>query len=198
MAISKLCTIPGCGKRQYAHDLCENHYGRQRRHGSPFGGRVSPGSLMDWLLAHQDFTGDECLKWPFADDGKGYGVVKVDGRQQYAHRIMCTLVNGEPPTDLHETAHSCGNGHLGCVHPGHVRWATRAENHADKLGHGTHARGERCPTVKITEDQARQILALKDKMLKKDIAAMFGVTLGHVSNIHLGKRWGWLQEDVRA
>src|SRR5690349_16534473 len=83
------------------------------------------------LLAHQDFADADCLKWPFADDGKGYGVIKVDGRQQYAHRIMCTLVNGEPPTELHETAHSCGNGHLGCVHPGHVRWATRAENHAD-------------------------------------------------------------------
>lgn len=148
MAISKLCTIPGCGKRQYAHDLCENHYGRQRRHGSPFGGRVSPGSLMDWLLAHQDFTGDECLKWPFADDGKGYGVVKVDGRQQYAHRIMCTLVNGEPPTDLHETAHSCGNGHLGCVQDaekGHrcdVRrhpWA--CEQHPPREALGMAARG---------------------------------------------------------
>lgn len=80
----------------------------------------------------------------------------------------------------------------GCVNPRHLRWATRSENHADKLDHGTHNRGEQCPTVKITEEQARQILALKGRLSQKDIAAKFGVTFQHVSNIHLGKRWAWL------
>ncbi len=195
MATSVLCSIPDCGKKRYAHGLCENHYGRLRRHGDPLGGRTSPGKTLAWLYEHQGYDADSCLIWPFADDGKGYGVTNVDGKQQYAHRIMCALVNGEAPTPDHEVAHSCGRGNLGCVSPKHLRWATRSENHSDKITHGTHSRGERCPTVKITEEDARQILALKGKMMQKDIAAKFGVSLGHVSNIHLGKRWAWLTDE---
>jgi hypothetical protein len=194
VANTRLCSIPDCRKKHYARDLCYGHYMRQRRHGDPIAGRIPPGEALDWLEAHLDHEGDDCLVWPYADDGKGYGVIKYDGRQQYAHGVICTRVHGPAPTELHEVAHSCGRGQFGCVNPKHLRWATRVENHADKLGHGTHTRGERSPAVKITEDDARQILALKGKMMQKDIAAKFGVTLGHVSNIHLGQRWGWLRD----
>ena len=195
MAATRLCSIPGCGKNHFGRGYCNAHYLRLRKHGDPLGGRTAPGSCLEWINIHLDHEGDGCLKWPYADDGKGYGVANVDGRQQYAHRIICERVYGAPPTELHEVAHSCGRGQFGCVNPKHLRWATRAENHADKLQHGTHNRGERCPTVRITEDQARQILALKGVMMQKDIAAMFGVTFGHVSSIHRGKRWGWLTDE---
>lgn len=195
MANPRLCSIPGCCKKHYAHGYCNAHYLRLRKHGDPLAGRVPPGAPLTWLRSQVGGESEGCVAWPFSHDGKGYGVVSYEGHQQYAHRLICGWVHGDAPTDLHEVAHSCGNGHLGCVNPKHLRWATRSENHADKLKHGTHNRGERCPTVKITEDQARQILALKGKMMQKDIAAVFGVTFGHVSSIHRGKRWAWLSDD---
>ena len=192
MSENQICHLEGCINKHYARGYCEKHYLRWRRHGHPLGGRTSPGVPLRWLEENVGYHGDDCLRWPFADDGKGYGVVKVDGQQTSAHRAMCKLVHGDPPTADHEVAHSCGQGHLRCVNPNHLRWATRSENHADKLTHGTHNRGERCPTADLTESQVRQILSLKGIMLKKDIAAQFGVSLSHVSNIHLGKRWSWL------
>lgn len=93
------------------------------RHGEP----------LRWLLDHVEYPEKGCLIWPFARDGKGYGSLGKKG----AHRRMCEIVNGPAPTPKHHAAHSCGNGHLGCVHPRHVRWATCSENQMDRFLHGT-------------------------------------------------------------
>jgi hypothetical protein len=190
------CCIADCFKKRYAHGLCEAHYYRLRRHGDPLGGRTSPGKPLEWVHQHKTYNSNDCLIWPFAaKDRNGYAMVMLDGKITYAHRIMCTIINGDPPTPLHEVAHSCGRGHCGCVNPTHLRWATRSENHADKLLHGTHRRGERCPTGKLTEDQVNQILALKGKMSPKDTAKIFDVSLSHICSIQKGRRWGWLVDQ---
>jgi hypothetical protein len=76
------------------------------------------------------------LIWPFARYNNGYGnVTFYDALGKHstgAHRIMCKLVHGEPPTPKHEAAHSCGNGTGGCINPHHLRSDTRGGNNADK------------------------------------------------------------------
>jgi hypothetical protein len=59
------------------------------------------------------------------------------GDTLYAHRLMCQLAHGDPPTPDHIAAHSCGRGHEGCVNPNHLSWKTYSENELDKRVHGT-------------------------------------------------------------
>lgn len=91
---------------------------------------------------------------------------------------------------------ACGNGSKGCVNPGHLKWATRAENEADKIDHGTSNRGERSGNAKLTNEEAVEIKRLLGvtKLSQKRIAQSFGVSATTVHEIASGKRWAWLSE----
>lgn len=143
-------------------------------------------------------TGDECLTWPFGRNSWGYGKLKVAGKYVGAHRYVCKLVHGAPPTADHDAAHSCGKGHDGCIAPEHLSWKTRAENKDDELVHGTRNRGERNGQVKLTEADVREILALKGMETKRETAARFGVVPQTISYIHTGRNWAWLSEESAA
>lgn len=80
-------------------------------------------------------------------------------------------------------AHSCGNGHTGCVNPNHLRWDTRTGNLSDKLIHGTHNRGEKSPVSKLTNQEVEKIRALLSVKTQAEIALMFGVTQSNISKI---------------
>lgn len=194
-----VCAIDGCSKLAYLRGWCSPHYQRWRRHGDPLGGgsyRPPQGEIdrfyREVLLTDERGPDDECLIWPYCRNGAGYAQKVFDGEKQFVHRRLCEEVHGPAPTPEHQAAHSCGRGHLACVTKGHLDWKTRPENEADKLTHGTDPRGERCGTSKITEATAREILALKGKMPIEAIGKRFGVSGGHVNNIHLRKRWAWL------
>lgn len=132
---AKLCVVDGCGRAVRSLGLCESHYGRQRTHGDPLAGQTYPGALMKWIKEHSTWNGDECLIWPYGDSGNGYGRIMVGRKASRAHRVMCEIKHGPAPHEGLEAAHSCGNGHIGCVNPNHLRWATRGENQSDKYLH---------------------------------------------------------------
>lgn len=75
---------------------------------------------------------DECILWPFGKRGR-YGRVYVNGKTVSVHRYVCERTYGPCPPDKQHAAHRCGV-HL-CINPRHVRWATCAENEADKFIH---------------------------------------------------------------
>lgn len=133
------CKIAGCEKPSVGQGMCNKHYRRWKRHDNPEF-RLIPypenkGDCFQWLKDHQTFDGGECLRWPFHRDQSGYGRVRVMGKSMAASRFMCELVRGAPPSPEHQAAHSCGNGHLGCVNPRHLRWATPKENMEDLARH---------------------------------------------------------------
>ena len=99
--------------------------------------RAPNGAAVAWIFEHLSFSGDECLIWPFRRGETGYGRVRWEGKQRNVSRIVCGLVNGEPPSPEHQAAHSCGNGRGGCANPKHLTWKTPQENQADRLVHGT-------------------------------------------------------------
>lgn len=187
------CLVDKCGNPTLRKGYCNAHYLRLWRHGDPLGGGTPKGDLKRWIndvaLRH---TGDECLTWPFSKNGKGYGTLSVNGKTGEAHRYICNLVNGPPPTPKHQAAHSCGKGHEACISPIHLGWKTNAENKADKLVHGTHNRGERHVNAKLTEPEAREILSLKGLELQRQIAKRFMVSPSLISGIHAGLKWSWL------
>jgi len=151
--------------------------------------RKGQGEGLAWIKAHVAYQGDDCLMWPLSR-GRGYGHVSVNGRVLKASRVMCELVNGPPPTPDHEAAHSCGNGHEGCVTPKHLSWKTRAGNQRDRRAHGTQAAIlPGATTRKLTAENVAEIRSLAGLLTNTELAARFGVTRSTIRQILLRKTW---------
>jgi hypothetical protein len=176
--------------------MCGPHYKRYWRYGDPFAG----GSFQQAAEAETYFQeivlthdGEGCLLWPFSRNSEnGRAVMSVDGNKVQVHRRACEVVNGPPPTEAHEAAHNCGNGHLGCVSPGHTRWATHIENKADEIEHGTRIFGARNPKARLTASQVREVRTMRGSATYEQIAEAFGVSESAINHIFSGKNWGWL------
>jgi hypothetical protein len=141
------------------------------------------------LRAHVGHTGDVCLIWPMARDDKGYGLVGYLGTVYKASRLMCILAHGEPPSPMHEAAHSCGNGALGCYHPQHLSWKTGSENQYDSIAHGTFGRKRGAARFKLTETQVAQIKAMQGKKTQRELGPMYGVSPETIGKIFRGQTW---------
>ena len=147
------------------------------------------------ILAHvilADFHPHECISWPFARNGSGRAVFgKKRGLVQspLVHRVVCSVVHGQPPSADHEAAHTCGNGHLGCINPRHLEWKTSKDNKADQLRHGTRNHGERNGMSKLTAEQVAEIRSLRGMTPQKVLADRFGIDQSAVSDIQLRKLW---------
>lgn len=182
------CRLNGCGRPVRSRGLCNAHYLRLRRYGDPLGGSTPIGEAMRYfnevVLA---YDGNDCLLWPYSKTGFGYGRIWVDGKFVSVHRIVCIEVNGPPPTQDHHAAHSCGRGHLACVSKSHLVWKTPAENAEDRLVHGTHNRGERHASHKLTEAEVLQIRDFRGKQLQSELAEKFGVHRATIGKIMRGR-----------
>ncbi len=195
MAAHRLCTIEGCSKRHYGRGWCKAHYERWRTCGDPLF-PASRSVLLEWVLSHVTYSIDKCLTWPFHRHTKGYPgrLYAADGRKMFAHRLMCELAHGQPPTPKHEAAHSCGKGCLGCINPNHLSWKLHKENMNDRLIHGTHNRGSRNGHSIVNECEVLEIRSLKGKMSNQVIANKFGLSPRSVRNIFLRRTWDWLED----
>ncbi len=188
----KHCSIPGCKRPHRLKGWCATHYARWRRTGDANVVRVVENKRLQFVketAAH--YVGDDCFIWPFAKSSRGYGPLTIRGRQTSAHVLVCELVHGPKPGPEYEVAHNCGV--RACCNPRHIRWATRRENHADKLLHGTAQRGEKHPRVKLTEEQVKEIRSLAGQLAHKQIAERYRITSGTVSNIINRHTWSWLE-----
>jgi len=186
------CAVRNCGRKVLCRGYCCAHYQRWTKYGHAEGGgpmKTQNGTLLRWMRRHLNHEGEGCLPWPFAVNHRGYGAVYFRGRTRIASRVMCILAHGEPPSEDHQAAHSCGKGHEGCVHPGHLSWATQTENMADQLEHGTRARGVTHGMRKLSPEQVRAIRSQAGKQRHKDIAAKFGINRRTVGHILSGERW---------
>ena len=79
----------------------------------------------------------------------------------------------------------------GDYEPGNTRWATRAEQNANKRRGA--ARGEKARSAKLTEDAVREVRKLLAQGVKQtEVAKQLGVAKQTVSNVKNGVTWGWL------
>jgi hypothetical protein len=89
----------------------------------------------------------------------GYKIVHLysggESKSFLVHRLVCCGFNGEPPSPDHQVAHN--DGVKTNNHADNLRWATSKENHADRVVHGSHTRGERCGTHKLTAEQVAEV-----------------------------------------
>lgn len=102
------------------------------------------------------------------------------------HWLVALAFLGPPPSPRHVAAHKDGSRTNNRAD--NLRWATPAENQADRIAHGTHMAGERHPGAKLTEADAASIrAAFMAGEKQRDIAARFGVHQATVHRICAGK-----------
>lgn len=136
--------------------------------------RFGDGKGYKWIMANQGYREDACLIWPFKLAKSGYANFRYY-EMHYAHRFMCELVNGPPPSEEYEAAHSCGRGNKGCVNPMHLSWKTRSENQLDKRNHGTNNNYiRRIPP--LTLEEIKDIKKLAGKETKDQTAARYRIS----------------------
>ena len=182
----KLCSVEGCERKLLAKGMCSSHYDRFRKYGTTEPKRMTErGAGRRFVEDNVGHASQECLFWPFPTCG--YPEVSVDGKRIRAHRYMCILKHGEPNLPALEAAHSCGQGHKGCVNPNHIRWLTPSENQLERRKHGTSNAGDRNGRRKINSLIAEQIR--NDARSPKEIAAEFGITRASVWVIKTGRAW---------
>jgi len=194
MADDRICSVDGCGKPHYCRSLCRRHYRRLLRSGDTdmeLADAGEPDRYLNDVVINYDR--DECLFWPFARS-KGYASISRGvGRSALVHRIVCERVHGPSVGGRKYAAHSCGKGHLGCVNPKHLRWATHQENMMDRIDHGTDNRGERSGHARLTRGDVLTIRAMFASGLSQPyIARKFDVARTTVSSITSGRSWAWL------
>lgn len=126
----------------------------------------------------------ECVLWPFTRLPKGYGMLGHNGLHWRAHRLMCQMTHGHPPTSKHVAAHSCNNP--SCVNPNHLSWKTSTENHLDQRSAGTQHTNKYGPTGALEPAQVKMIQALKGVATQAAIAEQFGVSEETIRRIHIG------------
>lgn len=132
----------------------------------------------------------------------GYGQVTLaePRRKRYVHDLVATAFLGSRPTGA-DVAHWDNDGMNNCV--SNLRWATAVENMADKLRHGTHNRGERSGTHKLSVEQVAEIRARygpharyrRGLETQRSLAAEYGITWQQVGLIVRGDRWNY---DMRG
>lgn len=183
MADAVLCSIDGCDNPADRRGWCTKHYARWYRNGDPTLGRAFVGDIAALFRMACSHKGEECLIWPFKKTAEGYAQMKLEGRTVITSRAVCEVVNGPPPSPEHQAAHSCGQGHAGCVSGGHLSWKTRSGNEADKAAHGTKMFGERHPNSKLNEADVRSIRQFALRHTYAEIAGMFSISEATVRQI---------------
>lgn len=190
----KVCSIEGCGGTfKVTAGLCNKHYIRMRRHGSPTAGGTERGSVAAFFDAHVDYQGDDCVIWPFSRDGNGYARMRHNGRNEPAHRLMCIRAHGEPSEPRNHATHKCGRGADGCINPRHLEWGTPFKNQQDRVRHGTSNRGERCAAHRLKAEQVETIFSrLQAGERPYLLAREYGVHDVTILDIKIGRSWAWL------
>lgn len=160
----------------------------RRKRGRPVGSSEANRWIEEFLS--KEHHSDECVEWQFSQITHGYGVFTKNRVRHRVHRFVCEAVNGPPASDKLDAAHSCGNRL--CINPRHLRWATRKENCADRLLHGTENVGERNGQAKLTETDVREIRRLLESGEKlRVVAERFGISVSHVSDIKSRNNWAY-------
>lgn len=70
-----------------------------------------------------------------------------------------------------------------------LKWVTPAENYEHKKIHGTHLRGEKIHTAKLTEESVRMMRFLDGQFSRRAIHRVFGVSLRQTIGILKGRSW---------
>ena len=135
------------------------------------------------------------LKWIMRIEG--YPLVSLSRGNRYVQRLVHRLVLeafvGPAPKGM-EACHKNGKQHDPRLV--NLRWDTKKANHADKWLHGTMLVGEETNSVKLREEQVKEIFFSSEPI--SVLAHRFGVGRSAISRIQSGETWKHLRLDREA
>lgn len=110
-------------------------------------------------------------------------------RQRFGvHQLVLQAFIGPRPSSRHEGAHNDGNPKNNDYR--NLRWATKAENAADREAHGTLICGEASHFATISAEAAQEIASLVDEGADKSaLAQQYGISVGAINRIAAGHSW---------
>lgn len=118
-----------------------------------------------------------CWRWQLGLDNWGYGMSRINGKQDKAHRVSYRAFVGEIPAGK-SVLHMCDV--RDCVNPEHLYSGTAADNMRDAKERG-RLNSKR---TKLTPEQVMQIRAMRnDGATKKEISEYFGVNQRAVQKV---------------
>jgi hypothetical protein len=116
-----------------------------------------------------------CWEWQGAK-GKGYGHLRVNKHDTYAHCLMWKCTHGETK-GLH-VLHKCDN--RCCINPDHLFLGTPADNMRDKVLKNRAG-------IKLNVEAVKDIRT--SKLSPKDLAKKYGVCVDYVGQVLRRKTW---------
>jgi hypothetical protein len=143
----------------------------------------------DGMIRHRD---TQRVRKPRSNNGYPCVTVK-DGRRRvplYCHRAVAEAFLGPCPGPGYLVAHRNGNRGNPCL--GNLRWATYAENEADKKLHGTldQPKGEAHYRAKLTEELIRKARTMIESGLsRRAVARQLGFSPGTIIKALNGTAW---------
>jgi len=141
------------------------------------------------LVARSNRVAGTVLKGHVKKGGYKEYKIQIEGRgtHVYAHREVLLAFVGERPTPSHQCAHWDGNPRNN--HYSNLRWATAAENTADKIRHGRQTTGRRT----FTEEQVLEMRAMHaNGRTYAQIRSSIPISKGNLSSIINRKTWSKL------
>lgn len=133
--------------REYVCEACGDRFtarpSRPRRYCSAGCYNARRGPRKPWEERIDRSGGpDSCWEWQGADNGAGYGYVRIGSKAFLAHRLAYASVHGPIPDGL-LVLHSCDNRR--CCNPRHLRAGTYADNMRDAIERGRWVPWNRSP-----------------------------------------------------
>ena len=118
---------------------------------------------------------------------KGYLRACVEDYSQAIAPLVCSAFHGLKPTSKHQAAHR--NGVNTDNREDNLSWLTQSENYQDSIRHGTHKKGERCPTATLRDSDVlwirKQLLTKKQAELSREL----NISESVISRIALRHTW---------
>jgi predicted XRE-type DNA-binding protein len=139
-------------------------------------------SEIDRFLSHVRKTSG-CWYWTACRLPRGYGQFRLPDGHELAHRASYRLFVG--PFREKQVLHVCDVP--ACVNPAHLWLGSQTDNMRDAKRKGRTARGEAHGRHKLTNAEVAVIRA--SHLYQRELAAAFGVTQSHISEIRSGNRW---------
>lgn len=139
-----------------------------------------------WGRAERSPSG--CLVWTGTLTSTGYGRVWFYGKDERAHRVAYMLATGEDAAGR-VIRHTCDNPP--CIEPAHLLAGTLGDNNRDTVARGRHwipsSVGENNRMAKLTAVDVELIRTCG--LPRAEIAALFSITLHHITDIRAGRAW---------
>lgn len=161
--------------------------------------------IMRHFWSKVDTSGD-CWTWQRYRCRKGYGIVRIEGQLQKAHRVAWMMTRGPIPDGM-QICHHCDNPP--CVRPDHLFLGSQSDNSKDMGSKGRHwlqkqperslfvrqptikPRGTQNRHAKLTDEQVREIRKVhtEKRVSRRQIARMFNVSETTVRRVVNRELW---------